>query len=131
MGGLRRAKLDGTWRDLREIARRGYVWAINDEVGNRVDMPPLLSVKRGTSVRIDIDNRTAFPHPMHLHGHHLKLLAVDGVARRQPHGVDSPLVLPRQRMELAFVADNPGNWLFHCHVLEHHAAGMGSVINVY
>jgi len=30
-------------------------------------------------------------------------------------------------VEVAFVADNPGRWLFHCHVLEHHMAGMGAI----
>ena len=35
-----------------------------------------------------------------------------------------------ERAELIFVADNPGLWLLHCHMLEHHAAGMGTVIQV-
>ena len=35
-----------------------------------------------------------------------------------------------ETVEIAFVADNPGSWLFHCHILEHHEAGMGAVINV-
>jgi FtsP/CotA-like multicopper oxidase with cupredoxin domain len=38
--------------------------------------------------------------------------------------------MPRQTMDLAFVADNPGDWLFHCHALEHHAAGLGALIKV-
>jgi len=40
------------------------------------------------------------------------------------------LLAPRDRVELAFVADNPGRWLIHCHVLEHHAGGMGGVFAV-
>lgn len=130
MGGLRRAMLDGEWLGLREIAQQGYVWAINDTVGNRIDMPPLVSVPRGTTVRLRLENRSAFPHPMHLHGHHMKLLSIDGEALTSPRWVDSPLLFPRQRMELAFVADNPGRWLFHCHALEHHAAGLGTLVEV-
>lgn len=130
MGGLRRARLDGQWMGLREIAQQGYVWAINDTVGNRLDMPPLLDVARHESVRFIFDNQTAFPHPMHLHGHHMKLLAINGEELSEPRWVDSPLLMPDSTMELAFVADNPGDWLFHCHALEHHAAGLGALVRV-
>ncbi|NND90713.1 MAG: multicopper oxidase family protein [Granulosicoccus sp.] len=130
MGGLRQARLDGQWMALGEIARQGYVWAINDTVGHSLTLPPLIDVAAGTSVKIRLDNQTAFPHPMHLHGHHMKLLSVDDDALDEPRWVDSPLLMPGQRMELAFVADNPGDWLFHCHALEHHAAGLGALVRV-
>ncbi len=130
MGGLERAMMDGKWMNLFDIARQGYAWALNDIVGNRLDMPPLIDVPLGTHISLTIDNRTAFPHPMHLHGHHIKLLSIDDHPVPQPHWVDSPLVMPRQKLQFAFVADNPGKWLFHCHILEHHAAGMGSIVRV-
>lgn len=130
MGGLRRAMLDGQWMPLGDIAQQGYMWAINDKVGNRLDMTPLIDVKVGTTVKMTMDNQSAFPHPMHLHGHHMKLLSIDGEPIDSTRWVDSPLLMPRQRMEFAFVADNPGKWLFHCHVLEHHAAGLGALVNI-
>ena len=130
MGGLERAMMDGKWMNLRDIARRGFVWALNNIVGNELDMPPLIDVPVGTHINLNIDNRTAFPHPMHLHGHHIKLLSINDRPLPQPHWVDSPLVMPQQKMQFAFVADNPGKWLFHCHILEHHAAGMGSIVRV-
>jgi len=130
MGGMKRAMLDGQWMGLREIAQQGYVWAINDTVANKLTMPPLLDVPRGTSVKLNLENRTAFSHPMHLHGHHMKLLAVDGTPVSEERWVDSPLLQANQRMELAFVADNPGEWLLHCHALEHHAAGLGALVRV-
>jgi FtsP/CotA-like multicopper oxidase with cupredoxin domain len=130
MGGLRRAQMDGKWMSLRDIAQQGYVWAINDVVGNKHDLPPLIDTRVGTSIRLKIDNRTAFPHPMHLHGHHMKLLKIDDQPLASPHWVDSPLVMPGTTMELAFVADNPGRWLFHCHALEHHAAGLGALLHI-
>ena len=43
---------------------------------------------------------------------------------------DTVLVPARERAEIAFVADNPGDWMFHCHVLEHQAGGMMAVIRV-
>lgn len=130
MGGLQKAMLNGEWLGLREIAQQGYVWAINDVVANKLDMPPLVDVPRGTSVRFSLSNETAFPHPMHLHGHHMKILSIDDVKVSDTRWVDSPLLMPNQKMELAFVADNPGNWLFHCHALEHHAAGLGALVRV-
>lgn len=130
MGGLQRAKLDGQWMSLREVARQGYVWAMNDVVGNRLDMPPLIETSAGKTLRFKLVNDTAFPHPMHLHGHHMKLLSINEKPLETPYWVDSPLLMPNQTMELAFVADNPGDWLFHCHALEHHAAGLGSVVRV-
>lgn len=130
MGGLSRAKLDGEWMGLREIAQNGYVWAINDIVGNKLDMPPLIDTQVGQSVLLTIQNETAFPHPMHLHGHHMKLLSIDDQPLSDPRWVDSPLLMPNQTMKLAFVADNPGKWLFHCHALEHHAAGLGALVRI-
>ena len=130
MGGLQQAMLDGKWLGLREIARQGYVWAINDVVANKLNMTPLIDTKKGQSIRLNLDNQTAFPHPMHLHGHHMKLLSIDGKALPEPRWVDSPLLMPNQIMVLAFVADNPGDWLFHCHVLEHHTAGLGTLVRI-
>ena len=130
MGGLRQANLDGQWMDLRTIARQGYVWAINDVVGHNTSITPLLDVPRGTSVVFNIRNDTAFPHPMHLHGHHMKILSSSDNPADAGLWVDSPLLMPRASMRLAFVADNPGDWLFHCHILEHHAAGLGTLLRV-
>lgn len=130
MGGLRQAMLDGKWLGLREIAQQGYVWAMNDIVANKLDMAPLIDTKKGQTIKLKLENQTAFPHPMHLHGHHMKLLSIDGNALAEPRWVDSPLLMPRQTIELAFVADNPGDWLFHCHVLEHHAAGLGTLVRI-
>lgn len=130
MGGLQRAKYNGEWMGLREIAQQGYLWAMNDVIGNKLDMPPLIDTQKGKSIRLTLLNETAFPHPMHLHGHHMKLLSIDGETLQNPRWVDSPLLMPRQTMELAFVADNPGDWLFHCHILEHHAAGLGSLVRI-
>jgi len=37
---------------------------------------------------------------------------------------------PREKVEIAFVADKPGDWVFHCHILEHPVGGMMGVIRV-
>jgi len=52
MGGMRQAQMNGKWMDLADIAAQGYVWAMNDVVGNRVDMDPILEVPLGQTVRL-------------------------------------------------------------------------------
>ncbi|MEZ5707596.1 MAG: multicopper oxidase domain-containing protein [Burkholderiaceae bacterium] len=71
----------------------------------------------------DAAESNRFWHPIHLHGHHVKVLARNGQKLDTPSWRDTVLLAPRDSLELAFVADNPGKWLVHCHVLEHHAEG--------
>ena len=47
-----------------------------------------------------------------------------------PHKADTVALLPRERIEVAFVADNPGLWMFHCHILEHQETGMMGYLKV-
>ena len=54
----------------------------------------------------------------------------DGEPVPERHWVDTVLLHLDETAEIAFVADNPGDWLFHCHILEHHLGGMGAVIRV-
>ncbi|MBV9322215.1 MAG: multicopper oxidase family protein [Chloroflexi bacterium] len=93
------------------------------------DVPPLV-VHEGQVIRLHIVNQTAEYHPMHLHGHVLTLLAVDGRSLDgSPVHQDSILVGPNQTVDAAFVADNPGVWMFHCHVLLHAEMGMTTSVN--
>jgi FtsP/CotA-like multicopper oxidase with cupredoxin domain len=87
-------------------------------------------VPRGRSVRLTFDNATAWWHPMHLHGHHFRVLSRNGQALAERPWRDSVLMAPGDRVDVAFVADNPGFWLIHCHVLEHHAGGLGTLFEV-
>ena len=119
MGGLRDAVLEDRRLGVRELAERGKVWALN----GRADMPerPLHSARLGETVVLEMINDTAWPHAMHLHGHHFRTVASDG-------GVgplrDTLLLNREEKSAIAFVADNPGKWLLHCHMLEHSDAGM-------
>jgi FtsP/CotA-like multicopper oxidase with cupredoxin domain len=99
----------------------GYVWSINGVVWNK-DVPPL-AVSRGERVELALYNRTAMPHPMHLHGHTFQVVEING--RRFSGAMrDTVLVPPDARVVVAFDADNPGWWAFHCHLLYHMEAGM-------
>ena len=71
------------------------------------------------------ENSSGQVHPMHLHGHRAVVLSRDGVAATgSPWWVDSLDVEDGQTYEIAFLADNPGVWMDHCHNLQHAADGM-------
>ena len=65
-----------------------------------------------------------------LHGHSFRVISRNGKPTRYREWQDTVLMAPRERVEIAFAADNPGDWMFHCHILEHQAAGMMGVIRV-
>ena len=125
MGGLQSATYQGEVLGIRELAQRGMVWALNGVAG--LTDAPLMRADMGSTHGIRFANRTAFPHGMHLHGHHFR--------ERLPGGGlgpwrDTLLVQPNETREVAFVADNPGKWLLHCHMLGHQAAGMKTWLQV-
>ncbi|MFN0262480.1 multicopper oxidase family protein [Tepidamorphus sp. 3E244] len=122
MGGLATANLDGESMSLQEIAQKGYVWAFNGRVG-KMDYR-LFEAARGETIAIDMVNRTSWPHAMHMHGHHFRILTRDGKPATDIAFRDTVLVGPEQSVRVAFVADNPGKWMLHCHMLEHQASGM-------
>ena len=103
------------------------LWAIDGktwpQMGHEKLPPPLMDFARGTTVRIQFANTTRHVHPMHLHGHSFKVLSADRL-KRPEHWADTVLVMPEERVEIAFVADNPGNWMIHCHIVEHQDTGM-------
>jgi FtsP/CotA-like multicopper oxidase with cupredoxin domain len=98
-----------------------YVWSINNIVWN-TDVPPL-PVMNGERVELVMINRTGMSHPMHLHGHQFQVVEIDG-KRLSGAMRDTVLVPPGRRVVVAFDANNPGLWAFHCHLLYHLEAGM-------
>jgi FtsP/CotA-like multicopper oxidase with cupredoxin domain len=122
----------GMMHDMRERMQRGSMWSING-----VFIPPgehahepFLKLDHGTSYVFDMQNDTAWWHPMHLHGHIFRVLSRNGAAAHLRERLDTVLMAPGERVEIAFVADNPGDWMFHCHILEHMQAGMMGTIRV-
>ncbi len=107
----------------------GQVWAFNG-IAN-LAKNPFFAVERGESVTVDIINNTAFAHAMHVHGHHFKIVErVDSDIDEGQPWRDTFLSVPGETTRIAFVADNPGKWLLHCHMLEHAAAGMNTWFEV-
>lgn len=84
---------------------------------------PTPVVRRGETVRITVVNRGTDTHPMHPHGHHVRILSRNG-APATGLLMDTFDVAPGEVWEVALVADNPGMWMSHCHDLAHAAQGM-------
>ena len=91
---------------------------------------PMLVLDRNRSYVLELVNETAWHHPMHLHGHIFRVISRNRQPTQHKEWQDTVLLAPRERAEIAFVADNPGNWMFHCHILEHQVGGMMGVIRV-
>ncbi|MBA8904989.1 FtsP/CotA-like multicopper oxidase with cupredoxin domain [Aminobacter ciceronei] len=86
--------------------------------------PPLV-VDPGDRVEVTLRNTSMMAHPMHLHGHHFQVVAIDG--QRLAGAVrDTVLLPPGRSVTIAVDAGNPGQWAFHCHHLYHMATGMMS-----
>jgi FtsP/CotA-like multicopper oxidase with cupredoxin domain len=118
---------------MRGMMGGGSMWAINGVAMGEDDMAhmkPALTLARGKSYILAFDNKTAWYHPMHLHGHSFRVITRNGKSTRYREWRDTVLIPPRERAEVAFVADNPGDWMFHCHILDHQEGGMMSVIRV-
>jgi FtsP/CotA-like multicopper oxidase with cupredoxin domain len=102
--------------------RPGMWWSINGHLYPNV---PMFVVRERDVALVQIENRSSEVHPMHLHGHRMVVLARDGVAATgSPWWVDSLNVAANESYDVAFVADNPGIWMDHCHNLKHAAEGM-------
>ncbi|MGP3968194.1 multicopper oxidase family protein [Streptomyces sp. 6N223] len=99
-----------------------YDWAINGRPFDMADPTanPLL-VEEGQRVRLDFVNTTEMWHPVHLHGHTYQL--GDAGPRK-----DTAIVLPDETLSVSFDADNPGQWMLHCHNAYHGEAGMMALV---
>jgi FtsP/CotA-like multicopper oxidase with cupredoxin domain len=117
---LTRRAPDVTHRVTLAGAMSPYAWSMNGEYWPNVTP---LTIAHGQRVAIEMQNHTMMSHPMHLHGHAFQVVAINGV---QLSGAvrDTVLVPPMGSVTIAFDADNPGRWAFHCHNLYHMTTGM-------
>jgi FtsP/CotA-like multicopper oxidase with cupredoxin domain len=111
---------DVTHRVILAGAMAPYAWSLNGEYWPEVTP---LRIARGQRVAIEMVNRSMMAHPMHLHGHAFQVTALNGVPLAGALR-DTVLVPPMGSVTIAFDADNPGRWAFHCHNLYHMMTGM-------
>ncbi len=101
-----------------------YLWGLNDKSGMH---DVLFSVREGERINVMLHNMTSMAHPMHLHGHYFKVVAI---GQRAIKGAlrDTVLVPVGETVTIQFDADNIGTWAFHCHHLYHMNSGMMGAI---
>jgi FtsP/CotA-like multicopper oxidase with cupredoxin domain len=142
---LRVAAAEKSSASIPERLRTIAVLAPNDAAANRVvKLSERLSIRRGTDFMIndemhhtdkpvtvgelqiwDIENASHMDHPFHLHGFFFQVIDVNGTAPAFRSWADTVNVPPRGRVRIAWMPDDrPGFWMYHCHILEHHAGGM-------
>lgn len=107
-------------------------WSIN-RVAWQGDTPgpvdPLAVLRKGRSYVLRLRNETQNDHPIHLHGLSFQLLR-SNKRELPPLVTDTALLMAQETIEVGLVADNPGNWAFHCHVIEHQKTGLTGYISV-
>ena len=102
-------------------------WTIN---GERFPDITVESLAIDTWAIVELRNISQTAHPFHLHGHRFEVLAVDGVAPELRRLEDTLDVAPYSIVRLGLLADNPGDWMAHCHILPHVEGGMMTVLRV-
>ncbi len=116
-------------RPLREYTFRlqgdmiRFVWTLDGKTFSEADM---INVRQGEKVRFTFINDSMMHHPMHLHGHFFRLVTSAGNLSPMKHTIDVP---PMTSHTIEFAADEPGDWMMHCHVLYHLAIGMARVVH--
>ncbi len=102
-------------------------WYIN---GKRFPQITPVEVRLGQTVIIEVRNLSPTDHPYHLHGYSFEVLSRNGVAPDSPTYEDTINLAVRERVRLRIVANNPGDWMSHCHILPHAEDGMMTVLRV-
>jgi FtsP/CotA-like multicopper oxidase with cupredoxin domain len=101
-------------------AKHGVDFVINEESHHRAE-----PVRVGELQVWDIVNRSPVDHPFHLHGFFFQVVEVNGNPPAFLSWEDTINVAPGTRVRIAWMPDDrPGEWMYHCHILEHHAGGM-------
>jgi FtsP/CotA-like multicopper oxidase with cupredoxin domain len=116
--------------NMMDMMQSGKIRFINGVATLGHVMEPMLTLARGRSYVLSLTNETMWWHPMHLHGHAFRVISRNGAPIAHREWQDTVLMAPQETVEIAFVADNPGDWMLHCHVLEHQESGMMGVIRV-
>jgi FtsP/CotA-like multicopper oxidase with cupredoxin domain len=101
-----------------------YVWSMDNKILSETDKIP---VKKGEVLRITIYNNSMMRHPIHLHGFDFRLLNGKGSKAPLKNVVD---IMPMETDTIEFLANEEGDWFFHCHILYHMMAGMNRVFAV-
>ena len=104
----------------------GQAWDINDK---SCAERPIATLKRNGHYIFELRNLSQYQHPIHLHGMAFKVLSSNR-RKIEPWFTDTFLLGRNETARIALVADNPGVWMFHCHVIDHMETGLMAAIEV-
>ena len=107
-------------------------WTIN---GKKFPDTDPLHVEVGQVVKIEFINKDTqmmhpMDHPIHLHGTYFQVVSINGQAPERETWKDTVSVPAGGSVEIAFQFKNPGDWMLHCHVLDHEDNGMMTIVKV-
>ncbi len=102
-------------------------WMIN---GERFPDVTVEAVPLGAEVVLELRNLSPTEHPFHLHGLHFEVLSVNGTPPPLRTIADTWNLAVHDVVRVRFTADNPGDWMAHCHILPHAEDGMMTVLRV-
>ena len=114
--------------DARRGGEYGVQWTINGEVWGEHTPTEL---PHGKWQRIRFQNDSHRLHPMHLHGQFFKVIAKNGQPVDEPFFRDTVLMHRKETIDVGMVPLDWGLWMMHCHILEHAASGMMTLIQVH
>jgi FtsP/CotA-like multicopper oxidase with cupredoxin domain len=100
-------------------------WLMNGETYPDITV---YEIPAGKAFIMEVRNISPTEHPFHLHGVEFEVLSANGVVPETKRIEDTLNVGIHQSVRLRVVADNPGDWMAHCHILPHAHGGMMSVI---
>lgn len=104
----------------------GQAWDINDKTcADR----PIATLKLNNHYIFELRNMAQYLHPIHLHGMTFKVISSNR-KKITPYFTDTYLLGKNETAKIALVADNPGVWMFHCHVIDHMETGLMAAIAV-
>jgi FtsP/CotA-like multicopper oxidase with cupredoxin domain len=118
-------RTDITWTFQGSI--HGDNWMISGEQFPNVTIPQALL---GDELIVEVRNLSATEHPFHLHGMHFEVLSINGEAPGSKTVEDTLNIPLYSAARLRVIADNPGDWMAHCHILPHAEGGMMTVLRV-
>lgn len=101
-----------------------YVWSMDNRILAETDK---ILVKKGEILRITLYNNSMMRHPMHLHGFDFRIINGKGEKAPLKNVLD---IMPMESDTIEFLANEEGDWFFHCHILYHMMSGMNRVFAV-
>ncbi len=127
MGGMMGRMMEGMREGINRMMGSD-IWTIN---GKQYPNTNPIRVQQGDRARVLVSNMSMEAHPMSLHGHSFRVLAVNGQSLATPLIKDAVDVDAHMgSVDIEFTAHNPGNWFFHCHKTMHMEGGMITLVKV-